>query len=229
MMLSKIKRLKPYDIIDIMENKGKLIYSQEGEDIIIERILGIKDAGYYIDVGAFEPKKFSNTYYFYKKGWEGINIEPNPDKFSLFNEQRKKDINLNIAISDSESELDYYRFKVSAYNTFVKQRYQEVMDKNRSEYLGKVKIKTYKLSKILDEYLPKDKHIDFLSIDTEGLEVDVLKSNDWSKYKPELIVIEIVSDSIHSIFETQAHEMLDQLGYIFSAKTFNTCFYLRRK
>lgn len=229
MMLSKIKRLKPYDIIDIMENKGKLIYSQEGEDIIIERILGIKDAGYYIDVGAFEPKKFSNTYYFYKKGWRGINIEPNPDKFSLFNEQRKKDINLNIAISDSESELDYYRFKVSAYNTFVKQRYQEVMDKNRSEYLGKVKIKTYKLSKILDEYLPKDKHIDFLSIDTEGLEVDVLKSNDWSKYKPELIVIEIVSDSIHSIFETQAHEMLYQLGYIFSAKTFNTCFYLRRK
>src|SRR3989344_4572766 len=74
---------------------GKRSYSQSGEDMILRSIFDDKKEGFYVDVGAFHPKLYSNTYYFYKRGWRGINIEPNPGaNFGI----RKGDINLKCGI-----------------------------------------------------------------------------------------------------------------------------------
>ena len=93
-------------------------YSQEGEDMILRRIFEGQENGFYIDVGAHHPRRFSNTYYFYKQGWRGINIEPNPDALKAFNSDRPKDINLQLGVSDAASILKYYYFDEPALNTF---------------------------------------------------------------------------------------------------------------
>ena len=75
-------------------------FAQEGEDMILKRIFEGVRSGFYIDIGAFHPSKFSNTYYFYLRGWSGINIDPQPGVKSLFDKMRPRDINLELAISD---------------------------------------------------------------------------------------------------------------------------------
>src|SRR3989339_633328 len=90
--------------------KPKYSYSQTGEDIIIDFFLKEKKSGFYIDVGAYHPVNLSNTYKFYKRGWNGVNIEPNHNKLSLFKNQRTRDINLNIGIGQNETKSKFFIF-----------------------------------------------------------------------------------------------------------------------
>ncbi len=82
-------------------------YSQEGEDMVLRRLFEQKTVGYYVDVGAHHPKRFSNTYYFYKRGWRGINIDAMPGSMKLFNKMRPRDINVEIPVSSGEGEILY--------------------------------------------------------------------------------------------------------------------------
>src|SRR5829696_7661265 len=75
-------------------------YSQEGEDLILERIFLEQKKGFYVDVGAHHPKRFSNTFLFYKLGWFGINIDAMPGSMSAFESARPRDINLEVAIAE---------------------------------------------------------------------------------------------------------------------------------
>jgi len=93
-------------------------YSQEGEDLILLRIFEKKRIGFYVDVGAHHPFRFSNTYRFYLRGWRGINIDPMPGSMRLFNKFRKRDINLELAVGENEDTLIYYMFNEPALNTF---------------------------------------------------------------------------------------------------------------
>ncbi|MFA7355121.1 MAG: SAM-dependent methyltransferase, partial [Sulfurimonadaceae bacterium] len=102
-MLKKlIKSLLPKSlkekIVDVKNNyfDGYALksYSQEGEDMILRRLFEQQPNGFYVDVGAHHPKRFSNTYFFYKKGWRGINIDAMPNSMELFNKIRPRDINI---------------------------------------------------------------------------------------------------------------------------------------
>ncbi len=168
--------------------KVRIIFSQFGEDLIIESIISNKKDGIYVDIGANHPIKFNNTFLFYKKGWRGINIEPNPNRFFLFKLFRKKDINLNIGIGKENSTLDFYIFKEDTLCTFEKdvaKKYQ-----NMGHKLKKIKkINVFSLKEIFIKNL-KHRNIDILTIDTEGYDMEVLKSNDWNIYRPDLIILE---------------------------------------
>ena len=115
-------------------------YSQEGEDMVLQRIFAQKEYGFYIDVGAHHPKRFSNTYLFYKKGWRGINIDALPGSMDLFNKVRPNDINLEVGIGYKEEELNYYMFNESALNSFSKKLSQN-RDKAQDSYFIKNVIK----------------------------------------------------------------------------------------
>lgn len=93
-------------------------YSQEGEDLILQRIFNYKNNGFFIYVGAHHPTRFSNTFLFYLKGWRGINIDAMPGSMKPFNRLRPGDINIECAISDKQEELSYYIFNEPALNTF---------------------------------------------------------------------------------------------------------------
>lgn len=82
-------------------------YFQEGEDMILRRIFERQSTGFYVDVGAHHPKRFSNTYFFYKKSWTGINVDAMPGSMKLFEKVRSRDINIEKPISSEKQVLTY--------------------------------------------------------------------------------------------------------------------------
>ena len=99
----------------------KKSYSQSGEDMILNTILCDLKKGFYVDVGANNPTIQSNTHFFYKKGWCGINIDALPGSMRIFNLIRPRDINLEIPISDKEKKLNYFMFSSSFFNSFLEE------------------------------------------------------------------------------------------------------------
>lgn len=203
-----------------------LSFSQEGEDLILKRIFNNQKNGLYVDIGAHHPQRFSNTYLFYLQGWRGINIDAMPGSMEPFSQLRPEDINIEAAISDSLEELTYYIYNEPALNTFS----EELTIKRESscdyKIINKKQLKTQKLSEILDEHLGESKDIDFMSIDVEGLDKKVLFSNDWTKYRPQIILIEELSSSFSSLSKkSEVFLFLSSKGYELFAKTFNTSFY----
>jgi FkbM family methyltransferase len=201
----------------------RLAFSQDGEDLVIAELFPGKAEGFYIDVGAHHPQRFSNTYYFYLKGWRGINIDAMPGSMNIFELLRPNDINLEIPISDKLEVLTYYQFDEPALNSFSLPLSQERNNKTQYKIIGETKLSTQTLASVLDKYLPSGKSIDFLSIDVEGLDYQVLSSNNWDKYQPEVVLIEDLNlQSLSNINNSQVCCFLESKGYILLAKTLRT-------
>lgn len=201
-------------------------YSQEGEDMLLRRIFEKKKVGFYVDVGAHHPFRFSNTYYLYKQGWQGINIDAMPGSMVLFRRFRSRDINLEIPISNGEQVLTYFAFNEPALNSFSEELSRERDGKNGYFIQQKIKLQTSKLSSVLDKHLPNGTEIDLLSIDVEGLDLDILWSIDWNKYKPKIILVEILGKSFSDIENGEIAIFLKQYGYTVFAKAMYTVFFM---
>jgi FkbM family methyltransferase len=198
-------------------------YAQEGEDLIFYRLIyGKLERGFYVDVGAHHPKRFSNTYFFYKKGWRGINIEPMPGSKKLFDKYRPKDINIESPISLVEEELTYYMFNEPALNGFIKDIRAIKNQTGNYKVLRTVNLKTKTLKKLFDEYLPSDKKINLLSVDVEGMDLAVLQSNDWKKYLPDYVMVEDRDFDFLSPTKSDIYNYLTNLDYSLIVKTVNT-------
>lgn len=201
-------------------------YSQEGEDMIYRSCFeNRKDyKGFYIDVGAHHPYRFSNTMHFYQQGWRGINIEPTPGATKLFNVFRRRDINLNIGISTAAGVLPFYCFNDPALNGFDKELSDTRTNTSKYKITDVINVKTMPLEQVLDIYLPEGQTIDFLTIDAEGLDMQVLKSNNWEKYSPLFVIVEIVVD-IDGLCRSEAYNYLLARNYEVVAKTSRTSFF----
>lgn len=225
-LIQEIKTLKKqYEYVNMS-------YSQEGEDLFLNRIFADKREGFYVDIGAHHPKRFSNTYSFYRRGWRGINIDAMPGSMRLFNEQRPEDINLEVGISvDNNKVLKYFIFNEPGLNTFS----EEVAKKNDGIYnryyiTDILELKVERLDSILDAYLPKNQHIDFFSIDVEGLDLQVLQSNNWEQYRPDIILVESDdSPDIQAHINSEIAAFLNSVNYQFIGKTFKTLFFQNAK
>lgn len=204
-------------------------YSQEGEDMILRRLFEKQSSGFYVDVGAHHPKRFSNTYFFYRKEWSGINIDAMPGSMKLFNKFRPNDINIEIPVSDKKQVLTYYAFNEPALNGFSKDLSEErERADNNYHIIFKKDIETSTLTEVLDNHLPKNKEIDFLSIDVEGLDFMVLKSNDFAKYSPKVILIEILGSALNEIADDEITKYLRQYNYSVYAKAVNTVIFIEK-
>jgi FkbM family methyltransferase len=164
-------------------------YSQNGEDLVIDAILGCKQSGVYVDIGANHPVSLSNTKRFYDREWTGINIEPNPDLVAAFHDCRPRDINLNVGISDKEGVIPFYIITPHTLSTFDKQYATRVCRERGASITRAITIPVFTLRYILTRYL-KGREIDFISIDTEGNDMKVLAGNDWMQFRPNLVLIE---------------------------------------
>ncbi len=202
-------------------------HGQNLEDNILWVLSGRKKNGVYVDVGAHNPVRFSNTYRLFREGWSGINIDPLPGCMDLFNKQRSNDINLNIGCSKNAGELVYYSFEEPAYNSFDELRAETVQRKGYSKLKGKILVPVERLDTILDKYLG-NRCIDVLTVDVEKCELDVLESNDWDKYRPKVIVMESlvsVNESLDKIYDDPAVAYVIDKGYIAVAKFSNAVFF----
>ena len=167
----------------------KKTYSMFGEDLFINNFFKNKKNGFYVDVGAYHPLDGNNTNLLYKKkNWNGINIDVNPFSIELFNSTRKGDLNINVAISNKKKVVKlYFRKKINMLNTLSKKMAKIHF---RNGFQEKI-VKTNTLNNIVERSKYKNQKIDFLNIDVEGNELNVLKSLNFEKHKPSLICIEI--------------------------------------
>jgi len=194
-------------------------YAQCGEDLIMESLLPKKN-GFFVDVGANHPIRASNTYLLYKKGWRGISIEPNPSQMRLFKIFRKKDINLNIGIGQEKSEITFYVFKTNTLSTFDKKSADEYQ-KMGYKLKKIIKVPVLPLKEILETYV-SNKEIDFISVDTEGYDMEVLKSNDWKKYRPHFVILEtaeVTNDGSEKRTSTTFDPYMKEIGYQIKTET----------
>ena len=181
----------------------KKSYSGSAQDLIINHFFKNKKKGIYIDVGCYHPYDGNNTKLLYDRGWSGINIDLDFHTIDFFNFVRKRDENINVAISDNEGEKDLFFFhNRSAINSLSEIRKKEAKE------IRKTKTKT--LNSIIENSKFKDEQINLLSIDVEGHEIEVLRSIDLNKHFPEMIVIEFLERDIMDNMEFH-NQNIDQI------------------
>jgi len=178
-----------------------------GEDVFISDFFKNKNEGFYVDVGCYHPFEGNNTYLLYKKNWSGINIDVNSLSIELFDKARSRDVNVNLAVSNQETKLKlYFRKKINMLNTLNKQ----FAEKNFPNGFKEKTVKANTLNSILESSKYKSRKIDFLNIDVEGNEMNVLKSLNFELYSPQLICIEIHDENLK---ENTAHKFLTEKKY----------------
>lgn len=233
MMFSFLRRYVPQVIKDfvryrVLDGYAVRSYSQEGEDMILRRIFEHQSKGFYVDVGAHHPKRFSNTYYFCRQGWSGINIDAMPGSMKLFKRLRPSDVNLEIPVGSDSKRLTYFVFNEPALNGFdARLSHQRDSSGNAFFIVKTMDLETRSLASILDEFLPPNTAIDFLSIDVEGLDLDVLQSNNWYKYRPAVVLVEILESTLSELFSSDINVFMEGHGYKVYAKAVNTVIYKR--
>ena len=205
-------------ILNIFDGYATKSYSQEGEDMILRRIFEYSKSGFYVDIGAHHPKRFSNTYYFYRQGWCGINIDATPGSMKLFDKKRSRDINIEAAVANEKKEITYYIFNEPAVNTLDDKFANKAINDNY-KLIKKQKIVTKTLKEILEDNLPKNQKINFMSVDVEGLDLEVLKSNDFTLFRPEYILVEQHGINMNEITNNELFKFLREENYEFFGKT----------
>lgn len=196
---------------------ARISYSQFGEDLLLDNFFCRKPSGFFVDVGAHHPFYLSNTCFFYKKGWRGINIEPTADGFALLKKHRARDINLRVAISSSVTKAKF--LDAGPLSGIVDDNYPH------SESEGTItEVDAMPLHTVLDKWMPRNptSEIDFLSVDCEGHDYEVLLSNDWDRYKPSVTLVE----EHHWDARSPIASLLHDHGYVFVARAGLTNIYV---
>lgn len=186
-------------------------YSQCGEDLILDYLHHHKDTGFYVDVGANDPRIFSNTYFFYKKGWNGLVIEPNIKKLNEYKYRRARDIRGHYAVGPKGS-FTFFKFKEDALNT-MSEEVAHSYEKMGHKIISTDTVPSLPLSDIFKE--KNITHIDFISIDTEGQNFEVLQTNDWNVYRPNFVVVETAEfdKPDDESLEEKYNTYMTQIGY----------------
>ena len=163
-------------------------YAQNLEDVILNRLFDGRTDGFYIDVGAHDPIELSVTKHFYDLGWNGINIEPVPESHQKFVKIRTRDINLNCAIGSRHELLPLYKVKghpeLSSLNCNIAVSTGELFN----TIIDSASVEVYTLREICDKFCTGE--IDFIKIDVEGFEKQVILGADWGRYRPIILVVE---------------------------------------
>jgi FkbM family methyltransferase len=166
--------------------KEKFIKKENKHVFFLKNYFNKKKNGLYIDVGCYHPIRLSNTRFLHNKGWSGINIDISKKSIDLFRIARKKDINLNIGIGNKNEISDvYFQKKLFHANTLDYKHAQRFLTQ-----IINTKINVLTLNSVIDKYA-KNKKIDFIDIDCEGKDLEVLQGLNLSKNEIDLISIEM--------------------------------------
>ena len=199
-----------YKIFKLFKNKRKGNYFGEfGEDILINRFFRKKNYGFYVDIGCYHPTKGSLTYFLYKKGWRGLNVDLSKISIDLFKLARPKDYNIQAAVTDFDGETQFFE------NGMINQ--QNTLE-NSGTNLKKIKIIAFKLQTLLEKL--NINHIDFLNIDVEGSDYKVISSLNLNKIRPKMICIEenrydikdIINDTIQNLMNSNDYFLFSRIG-----------------
>jgi FkbM family methyltransferase len=206
------------DLADEDLGKAKVSYSQFGEDIQIMAIMQIHGRlnrpGFFVDVGAHHPTISSNTHLLSRfHGWTGVNVEPNPERMSAFHEGRTQDVNLATAVTSKAGSVKYHRFDHPGVNTIDVSTSERMQQDVIYKLQDVIDVPTLTLAEIMETHAPKDRQVDLLNVDVEGAEMEVLTSNDWTRFRPFVLCIEDHELRLDAPQESESYRYLRGLGY----------------
>ena len=199
-----------YKIFKLFKSKKKRNYFGEfGEDILINRFFRKQDDGFYVDIGCYHPIKGSLTYYLYKKGWKGLNVDLSKISIDLFKLARPKDYNIHAAVTNFDGETFFFE------NGMINQ--QNTLE-NSGTNLKKIKIIAFKLQTLLEKL--NINQVDFLNIDAEGSDYKVISSLNLNKIRPKMICIEenrydikdIINNTIQNLMNSNDYFLFSRIG-----------------
>ena len=207
-----------------LKKLDKNFYSQFGEDkILFELIPKNFKSGFYVDVGCFHHKKYSNTYLLHKRGWVGVNIDMEKEKIDLFNIARPDDYNFLGAISDKKDKVKIYRNQKYGVSSTIN---PDFLDKKN--IIDEHVIETTTLNDVLNNSPYQNKKIDLLNIDTEGNDFKVLKSLNFKIYDPWIIVIETHLKTIEQIMQSEIYLYLEERMYTLKSWTIYSLIFVKK-
>lgn len=231
--LPATQRRRMKNIYEHLPNFGrKVYYAERGEDAFLQSYFYSKQTltsskekilplylrtnvgqGFYVDVGANAPIFYSNTYWFYLKGWRGVNIDAAPGTMSAFRKWRPRDINIEALISDYETEASFYYWETPFPANTTSVEWARVAAREYGREPRQITMRSRRLDSILSECLPPNQSISFMSIDTEGHDLQVLRSNNWDRYRPELVLVEDYKFDPNDLSTSEVYQFLRSVEY----------------
>lgn len=214
--------------LKLIDPHVELSWSQDGEDMILRRMFERQSTGFYVDVGAHDPFRFSNTCHFHRRGWRGINIDANPAAMVAFNRSRPSDINICAGVADVPGRMTFHRFNEPALDTFDAALAAERTAMPGYRLADRIDVDVRRLDDLLTTHLPVGQTIDFLSVDVEGFDLQVLRSNDWTRFRPKVLLVEARGARVEDFDADPACTFARSVGYYAIAKTVNTVIFAER-
>lgn len=210
---------------------SSLSFSQSGEDLIVRFIfsaLGIAKPTFF-DIGAHHPEYLSNTALFYRSGSRGINVEPDPNLFQAFTKERRQDINLNLGVGARQGKMDFYVMSSSTMNTFSEKDAEKLVHENHMEIKKVIPVPVDTISNIIERH-SDGQFPDFLSLDVEGMDLEILQTIDYPHKCPKVICVETISFSTNGRGEKDSDicRFLQKQDYILYADTYINSIFVRR-
>ena len=181
--------------------RARRSYAQFGEDILIDSIFWYLHilSPTYLDIGAYSPVSLSNTYYFYKNGSHGVCVEPNPVGVKQFRRMRRRDLCLQAGVGAQDGEeISFYVLKEAALSTFDEASARLLEQRGVTRIQSVITVPVYSVNTMIERYCPRCP--DLLSVDVEGMDLAVLQSLDFTRYRPVVIIVETID------FLTQAKD-----------------------
>jgi FkbM family methyltransferase len=211
----------------------KISFSQCGEDLIVDFILTsclrVPEVS-YLDLGAYHPTEMSNTYLFYRRGSRGVCVEPDPAHSDAIRRGRPRDSCLNAGIGVAQAaEAEFYRMTSPTLNTFSKEdaaRYESYGNQKIEEI---VKIPLVTINAIMEEHFTTCPN--FVSLDVEGLDFEILRSLDFSRFRPQVFCIETLTYTEDKSEKKipEITELMRSRGYFAYADTYINTIYVEEK
>jgi FkbM family methyltransferase len=192
-----------------------VFFSQTGEDELVLRYLP-ESYGHYVDIGAGQPVCGSNTYHFYKKGWQGICIDPITDNYRMLKLLRKNDRIMNCLVATPKGKMSFYEFVPYEYSTTVPTVAEKLLGTEGVRLRQVLQLDVLRLSEFAPAMDPQSPT--FFSIDVEGADLEVLKSNDWVKTLPRVICIEELENAEVGR-KSLIRDFLENYNYVLMQKT----------
>lgn len=205
---------------------ANLHFGQFGEDAVIMTLLRKVPAGFYVDIGAFAPFRYSNTALLHhERGWRGINVDLDERAIARLREERPRDINICCGVGGAEGEMEAMVFDDGAINTLDAARQLRFSATSPGAARRKVRVRT--LPSLLDEHLPADVPFEFLNVDVEGLDHEVLAANDWDRFRPRVIAVETHGMDLGNPQGNAVVRLLASKGYRLQSHIFITSIFVR--
>jgi FkbM family methyltransferase len=231
--LSSLLNYKADDFIRLVTSPlAQISFSQWGEDAVLQHLLLADDPqiarGWYVDCGCHHPQQYSNTMLLHMRGWTGINIDANPEYIRLFNECRPRDINVWSGVGVANEERDFYRFEIGAVSTLSERQAAEWQSRNGWKLRDIVKIQVRTINDLLTTHLPAGQRIDYLNIDIEGLDREVVAQMDFVRFRPRVLSVELHGLSIVDSAGDPTVALLRGAGYELVSVCVATFFFVLR-